>query len=73
MWNIFHKGDMILLILCIVATIFGIVMISAVVGEEGSSRNMSIQIGTLIGGVILIYRLAVAVWYLPLTIYRLVA
>ena len=53
MWNIFHKGDMILLILCIVATIFGIVMISAVVGEEGSSRNMSIQIGTLIGGVIL--------------------
>ena len=44
---------MILLILCIVATIFGIVMISAVVGEEGSSRNMSIQIGTLIGGVIL--------------------
>ncbi len=53
MWNIFHKGDMILLALCIIATVFGIVMISAVVGEEGSSRNMTIQIGTLVGGVIL--------------------
>ena len=28
-------------------------------------------LGGLIGGVILIWRLAVAVWYLPLTIYRL--
>ena len=32
-----------------------------------------IVLGGLIGGVILIYRLAVAVWYLPLTIYRLIA
>ena len=53
MWNVFHKGDMILLTLCVVATIFGIVMISAVMGEEDSSRNMTIQIGTLIAGVIL--------------------
>lgn len=53
MWNVFHKGDMILLILCVIATIFGIVMISAVMGEEGSIRNMSIQIGTLSFGVIL--------------------
>ncbi len=53
MWNVFHKGDMILLILCVIATIFGIVMISAVMGEEGSIRNMSIQIGTLVFGVIL--------------------
>ena len=34
---------------------------------------LNIVLGGLIGGVILIYRLAVAVWYLPLTIYRLVA
>lgn len=53
MWDIFHKGDMILLALCVVTTIFGIVMISAVMGEESSTRNMTIQIGTLIAGVIL--------------------
>ena len=34
---------------------------------------LNIVLGGLIGGVILIYRLAVAAWYLPLTIYRLVA
>ena len=34
---------------------------------------LNIVLGGLIGGVILIYRLAVAVWYLPLTIYRLLA
>ena len=55
MWDIFHKGDMVLLILCIIATIFGIVMISAVRGEDSSSRNMTIQIGTLIGGVLLYF------------------
>ena len=32
---------------------------------------LNIVLGGLIGGVILIYRLAMAVWYLPLTIYRL--
>ncbi len=34
---------------------------------------LNIVLGGLIGGIILIYRLAVAVWYLPLTIYRLIA
>ena len=34
---------------------------------------LNIVLGGLIGDVILIYRLAVAVWYLPLTIYRLLA
>ncbi len=52
MWNIFHKGDMLLLALCIIATVFGIVMISAVMGEESSSRNMIIQIGTLGAGIL---------------------
>lgn len=46
---------MLLLILCTVATIFGIVMISAVMGEESSTRNMTIQIGTLIGGILLYF------------------
>ena len=32
---------------------------------------LNIVLGGLIGGVILIYRLAVAAWYLPLSIYRL--
>lgn len=34
---------------------------------------LNIVLGGLSGDVILIYRLAVAVWYLPLTIYRLLA
>lgn len=33
---------------------------------------LNIVLGGLIGGVILIWRLAVAVWYLPLSIYRFV-
>ena len=53
MWNVFHKGDMLLLGLCVIATIFGIVMISAVMGEESGTRNMIIQIGTLFGGILL--------------------
>lgn len=34
---------------------------------------LNVVLGGLIGGIILIYRLAVAVWYLPLTVYRLIA
>lgn len=33
---------------------------------------LNLVLGGLIGGVILIWKLAVAIWYLPLTIYRLV-
>ena len=33
---------------------------------------LNVILGGLIGGVILIWKLAVAVWYLPLTVYRLV-
>ena len=32
---------------------------------------LNLVLGGLIGGVILIWKLAVALWYLPLTIYRL--
>ena len=59
LWNVFHKGDMILLALCVVATIFGIVMIAAVMGEDGT-RNMTIQICTLVAG-ILLYLLVTAI------------
>lgn len=34
---------------------------------------LNIVLGGLIGGVILIWKLAVAVWYLPLTVYRMFA
>lgn len=33
---------------------------------------LNLILGGLIGGVILIYKLVVAVWYVPLTLYRLV-
>ncbi len=33
---------------------------------------LNLVLGGLIGGVILIWKLVVAIWYLPLTIYRLV-
>ena len=33
---------------------------------------LNLVLGGLIGGVILIWKLAAAIWYLPLTIYRLV-
>ncbi|MBP3413416.1 MAG: FtsW/RodA/SpoVE family cell cycle protein [Oscillospiraceae bacterium] len=52
LWNVFHKGDMVLLTLCVIVSVFGIVMIYAVMGEEGS-RNMTVQIGTVIGGIVL--------------------
>lgn len=34
---------------------------------------LNLILGGLVGGVILIWKLAVAVWYLPLTVYRLFA
>lgn len=53
MLDIFKKGDMILLSLCVIATIFGIVMIYAVTLDEDNSRYIIIQSGTLIAGVVL--------------------
>ena len=43
---------MVLLALCSFATIFGIVMIYAVMGTDGT-RNMYVQIGTLVAGIVL--------------------
>ena len=51
--DIFKKGDMILLALCVITTLFGIVMIAATTANEGSSRYIVIQSGTLLVGVLL--------------------
>jgi len=34
--------------------------------------SLNFLIGAVIGGVVLIWRLLVAVWYVPLTVYRLI-
>ncbi len=51
--NIFKKGDMVLLALCVVTTLFGIAMIAATTANEGNSRYIVIQTGTLVVGVAL--------------------
>ena len=51
--DIFKKGDMILLALCVITTLFGIVMIAATTANEGNSRYIIIQSGTLFVGVLL--------------------
>ncbi len=33
---------------------------------------LNILLGAVIGGIVLIWRLVVAVWYVPLTVYRLI-
>ena len=34
---------------------------------------LNILLGAVIGGIVLVWRLAVAVWYVPLTVYRIIA
>ncbi len=51
--DIFKKGDMILLSLCAIATIFGIVMIYSVTMDEDNTRYIIIQTGTLFAGVLI--------------------
>lgn len=51
--EVLRKGDMILLILCVVATVFGIVMISAATASDGSRRYIIIQTGALAAGILL--------------------
>lgn len=52
-FDIFRKGDMILLALCVVASLFGIVMIATAVAYDGGTRNIVIQTATLIVGVLI--------------------
>lgn len=51
--EIFKKGDMILLALCVVASIFGLVMIYAATYLEGNTRMMIIQSGSLVAGALI--------------------
>ncbi len=50
--DIFKKGDMILLSLCVIATVFGIVMIHSVKSHE-SSHFVTIQAGAMLAGIVL--------------------
>lgn len=51
--EIVKKGDMLLLALCVVSTLYGIVMIATATANEGTSRYIIVQSGTLVAGVIL--------------------
>ena len=55
--EILKKGDMILLSLCVVATLFGIVMIYAATAWEGSTRYIVVQTGALIAGIVIYFAL----------------
>ncbi len=57
--DIFKKGDMLLLALAVAASVFGTVMVYAAMAGENSSRNITIQVGCTIAGV-LIYLLLTA-------------
>lgn len=50
--DIFKKGDMILLALCVIASIFGIVMIYAATYIESNTRMIVIQTGSLLAGIL---------------------
>ena len=50
--EIFKKGDMILLALCAVASVFGIVMIYAATYVEGNTRMIIIQTASLFAGIV---------------------
>ncbi len=47
------KADMVLLMLCIIATIFGIVVISSATAAMGSSRYVTVQTAALVLGVLI--------------------
>lgn len=50
--EIFKKGDMILLALCVTSSIFGIVMIYAATYTEGNTRMIIIQTASLCAGIL---------------------
>lgn len=50
--EIFKKGDMVLLALCAVASVFGIVMIYAATYVEGNTRMIVIQTASLFAGIV---------------------
>ena len=50
--EIFKKGDMVLLVLCVLATVFGIVMIYSITFGE-SAHYLMVQTGAMLAGIIL--------------------
>ncbi len=47
----FRKGDRILLLLCLVSTIFGCLVIASTTNANGSARYITIQIGCMVAGI----------------------
>ena len=50
--KVITQGDMVLLTLCVLATVFGIVLIYAVTENEGNTRYLTVQTGTMVAGVL---------------------
>lgn len=55
--ELFKKGDMLLLALCVISTLFGIVLIATATVNEGTNRYIIVQTGALIAGVVLYFAL----------------
>ena len=51
-WNAFRRSDLVLLLLCVVTSIYGCVVIASTTAHSGSSRYLIIQIGAIIIGII---------------------
>ena len=51
-WNVFRRGDLFLLSLCLLTSIYGCVVIASATAHSDSGRYLVIQIGAIILGVI---------------------
>ena len=51
-WDVFRKGDMILLLLCVVTSAFGCIAIASATAHHETIRYVIIQIGAIVLGVI---------------------
>ncbi len=51
-WEAFRKGDLILLLLCLVATAFGCLVIASATNTSGSVRYIIVQIGASLAGIL---------------------
>ncbi len=51
-WDIFRKGDMILLLLCVVASAFGCIAIASATAHHETIRYVLVQIGAIVLGVV---------------------
>lgn len=51
-WEVFCKGDLVLLLACVAASAFGCVVIASATAHSGVSRYLWIQIGAIILGII---------------------